>query len=356
MGDFLNKTAALLLCLLGAAVAQDDDAKKLAAAARKAERIAAQGRKLHEATKDIWKKFVFEYRELPDDDLAKIVKNYEKAVDLFQKSCEFHESPGLNRLILVLAKRIAQARMVQTSREFARRPKKKPAPPPAEPPPDKAKPEAPPPKAEPEPEPEPEPERAAPPPRVAAGVLPTLDEPRDQRRRGLQGVRNFVMHYYFASRKQSAMVDRCAVCNGRGRRATHQLDRRRRVVTIPCNACHESGGHVNVPAARKGYWLCMSPLYRSDPANRAAWDQELASWRQNPNLIKEFLKSVKIQNVDYHGLWAEVTWVEKVRPMGAKRSFQRPMRRKVVRAGKRWFFYDEKYDRDFFATEDGGDE
>ena len=66
LGDFLNKTAALLLCLLGAAVAQDDDAKKLAAAARKAERIAAQGRKLHEATKDIWKKFVFgvEYRTL----------------------------------------------------------------------------------------------------------------------------------------------------------------------------------------------------------------------------------------------------------------------------------------------------
>jgi hypothetical protein len=356
LGDFVNKPAALLLCLLGVAVAQDD-AKKQAADIRKAERIAAPGRKLQEATKDVWKRFVFEYRELSDKDLATIVKNYEKAVDVFQKSIEVHESPGLNRLILVLAKRIAQARMVQTAREFARRPKPKPKPPPAEkPPPEEAKPEAPPPKAEPEPEPEPEPEKAAPPPRLVAGELPTLEEPKDQQRRGRQGVRNFVMHYYFASRKQSTIVKRCAVCNGRGRRATHQLDRRRRVVTIPCNACHESGGHVNVPAARKGYWLCMSPLYRSDPANRAAWDQELASWRQNPNLIKEFLKSVRIVNVDYHGLWAEVAWVEKVRPMGAKRSFERQMRRKVVRAGKRWFFYDEKYDRDFFATEDEGDE
>lgn len=343
----MNKPAALLLCLLGLSAAQDDPGNQ--AAVRKAERIAARGRKLHEATKDIWKKFVFEYRELSDDDLDTIVKNYERAVDFFQKSCEVHESPGLNRLILVLAKRIAQARMVQTAREYARRPKPKPAPPAEE-----TKPESPPPKKpEPAPEPEPEPEKAAPPPRVAAGVLPTLDEPKDQRRRGTQAVRNFVMHYYFASRKQSAMVDRCPVCNGRGRRATHQLDRRRRVVTIPCNACHESGGHVNVPAAQKGYWLCMSPLYRSDPANRAAWDQELASWRQNPNLIKEFLKSVRIQNVDYHGLWAEVTWVERVRPMGASRSFDRPMKRKVVRAGKRWFFYDEKYDRDFFASENG---
>ena len=341
----MNKTAVLLLCLLGTVAAQDADA-------RKAERVATRGRKLHDDTKEIWKKFVFEYRELSDDDLKRIVKNYEKAVDLFQKSIEIHESPGLNQLILLLAKRIAQARMVQSAREFARRPKPKRSPPPAEPPP----PEKPDPEAPAQPEPEPEPEKPAPPPRVAPGVLPTLDEPKDQRRRGKQGVRNFVMHYYFASRKQSTMVSRCAVCNGRGRRATHQLDRRRRVVTIPCNACHESGGHVNVPAARKGYWLCMSPLYRSDPANRAAWDQELASWRQNPNLVKEFLKSVRIVKVDYHGLWADVTWVEKVRPMAAKRSFERPMQRKVVRAGKRWFFYDETYDRDFFATGDEGDE
>ncbi|MHC4161416.1 MAG: hypothetical protein ACYTDU_10330 [Planctomycetota bacterium] len=347
----MNKTAALLLCLLGAAVAQDADA-------RKAQRVAAQGRKLQENTKEVWKKFVFEFRELSDKDLKSIVKNYEKAVDLYQKSIEIHESPGLNRLILVLAKRIAQARMVQSAREFARRPKPKPSPPPAkQPPPEESEPEAPPPaEPEPVPEPEPEPEKSGPPPRVASGELPTLDEPKDKRRRGMQGVRDFVMHYYFASRKQSAMVSRCPVCNGRGRRATHQLDKRRRVVTIPCNACHESGGHVNVPAARKGYWLCMSPLYRSDPANRAAWDQELASWRQNPNLIKEFLKSVRILNVDYRGLWAEVAWVEKVRPLGAKRSFERHMQRKVVRAGKRWFFYDEKYDRDFFATGDEGDE
>ena len=75
--------------------------------------------------------------------------------------------------------------------------------------------------------------------------------------------------------------------------ATHQLDKRRRVVTIPCSACHESGGHVNVPAARKGYWLCMSPLYRSDEANRTAWDEKLASWRENPNLIEEFLKRIE---------------------------------------------------------------
>jgi hypothetical protein len=354
MGDFVNKPAILLLLLLGTAAAQDADA-------RKAERIAARGRKLEEATQEIWKKFVFEYRELSDDDLASIVKNYEKAVDLYQKSIEIHESPGLNRLILVLAKRIAQARMVETAREYARRPKPKPAPPPPEEQSETPSPEKPGPgpeeerKKEPESAPERNPKEAASPPRVGAGELPTLDEPKDRQRRGVQRVRDFVMHYYFASRKQSAMVDRCPVCNGRGRRATHHLDQHRRVVTIPCSACHESGGQVNVPAARKGYWLCMSPLYRSDAANRAAWDQTLASWRQNPNLIKEFLKRLKILNVDYHGLWAEVTWVERVLPLGARRSFERQMKRKVVRAGKRWFFYDEKYDRDFFASEDAGD-
>jgi hypothetical protein len=356
LGDFVNKTALLLLCLLGVAGAQDDEARQRAADARKAQRIAAQGRKLQEKTKEVWKRFVFEHRELSDDDLKDIVKNYEKAVDLYQKSCEIAESPTLNRLILLLAKRIAQARMVQTARELARRPKPKPkpVPPPAAPEPEAPAPAEP--EPEPEPQPEPEPELVKSPPRVASGELPTLEEPKAQARRGLQGVRNFVMHYYFASRKQSSMVSRCPVCNGRGRRATHQLDKRRRVVTIPCSACHESGGHVNVPAARKGYWLCMSPLYRSDEANRAAWDEKLASWRENPNLIEEFLKSLKILNVDYHGLWADVTWVEKVRPMEAKRSFARQVKRRVVRAGKRWFFYDEKYDRDFFTTEDDREE
>lgn len=345
----MNKAAALLLCLLGVAVAKDADT-------RKAERLAAQGRKVQEGTKEIWKRFVFEYRELSDDDLKTILKNYEKAVDLYQKAIEVQETPSLNRLILVLAKRMAQARMVQSAREFARRPKPKPKPPPKKEP-KEPEPEAPPPPREPKaPEPAPEPEEPKAPPRVTAGVLPTLDEPKVQRRRGIQAVRNFLMHYYFASRKQSAMVSRCAVCNGRGRRATHQLDRRRRVVTIPCSACNESGGHVNVPAARKGYWLCMSPLYRSDSANRATWDAQLASWRQDPNAIKEFLKSLKIENVDYRGLWADVTWTEKVLPMGAKRSFLRRVQRKVVRAGKRWFFYDEKYDRDFFATGDEGEE
>jgi hypothetical protein len=348
LGDFVNKTAALLLCLVGAALAQDADT-------RKAERIEAQGRKLQEDTKGLWKRFVFEYGSLSDADLAKIVKNYEKAVDLYQKAIEVRESPNLNRLILILAKRIAQARMVETARELASRPKPKPKP---EPEPEPPQPEAPEPVAPkpPPPEPDAEPEKPKAPPRVTAGVLPTLDETKKQRNRGIQGVRNFVMHYYFASRKQSAMVSRCPVCNGRGRRATHQLDERRRIVTIPCSACHESGGHVNVPAARKGYWLCMSPLYRSDAANRAAWEDQLASWRQNPNLIKEFLKSLKIEEVDYHGLWAEVTWTEKVRPLGAKRSFLRKVRRKIVRAGKRWFFYDEKFDKDFFATGDDDEE
>jgi len=59
---FVNKTAALLLCLLGTVAAQDADA-------RKAERIANQGHKLQDDTKAVWKKFVFEYRELAHDEL-----------------------------------------------------------------------------------------------------------------------------------------------------------------------------------------------------------------------------------------------------------------------------------------------
>ncbi|MHC4550001.1 MAG: hypothetical protein ACYTEZ_14610 [Planctomycetota bacterium] len=352
----MSKKIVILVLLLGAGFAAAQDAEE-----RKAARIAAQGRKRQEATKEVWKRFVFAYRDLSDTELETIVKNYEKAVDLYQKSIEVRESASLNHLILILAKRIAQARMVQTARELQRR--SPPARPPPEPAPREAPAEKPAPREAPAEEPTPppaperkpetppaaEPERAPPP---EPGELPKLEETGSRRRLGIQGVRNFLMHYYFASRKQSALVSRCPVCNGRGRRQTHVLDRRRRVVTIPCSSCNQTGGHLNVPAARKGYWLCWSPLYRSDGEKQAAWQQRLALWRSDPNKIEEFLKTLKIVKVDYWGLWAEVTWEEKVRPMGAKRSFPRAVTRKVVRAGKRWFFYDEKLDRAFFATDD----
>lgn len=326
----------ILLLLVAGAAAEN----------RQAERYAKQGGKLQAQTKELWKRFVFEHRKLTDKELGKIVKSYEKAVDLYQKSMEEEEQAALNSAILTLAKRIAQARMVQTAREFAKRPKKTPAaptPPAPKPPtpenPAPPKPEPAPPPVEAEPEPTPPPELS---------VLPELREPKAAQRRGMQGVRNFVMHYYFAHRKYAALITRCHLCNGTGRRKTNQLDRRRKIITTACTTCNESGGYLNVPAVRKGWWLCWSPLYRSNEEKRSDWQARLDLWKEDPSKVDEFLKTLRILKVDYHGLWAEVTWSEKATKAGSRQVIQRKITRKVVRAGKRWFFYDEKLDEHFF--------
>ena len=342
----MSKRFIILALLAALAAAKDIDLKK-------ARRLAAQGRKLQQSSKELWKQFVFEHEKLTDKELKTLIRNYDKAIDLYQGAIEVEETPTLNGLIRLLSKRTAQARFVQTAREVARRPKRKPKPRPA-PPREEGQPPATPPATPKEPE-EPAPVPRIEVPQLKGDELPELIETPTQQRLGKQALRNFIMNHYFASRKFSALISRCSVCNGRGKVYTGHIDKYRKPILVPCGACNHTGGHLNVAKARKGYWLVHSPLYRSDAGNRDRFERQLAGWQENPSSLTEFLKRVAIVSVEYHGLWAEVTLREKAYRIGSKRSTERVVVRKMLRAGKRWFFYDERFDKGFFAVDDPGD-
>ena len=319
------------------AAPQDDAGAKTAA------RLARQAKRHQDAAKEPWKKFVFGADDMPDTEIKALVAGLEKAIDLYQKALEEHEEPGLNAVILTLTRRVTQARFVLMQRAMRRRIKDKPKPKPERPrETEQPKPE------EPEPEDPEAPEEKPPPRRLPDQPLPEMAEPPAQRRRGIQGARNFLMNSYFAPRKFSSMVARCTRCNGAGAYATGRITRDRKVERVPCGSCNRTGYHLNKRNARKGHWLVNSPLYRANREKSDQWQTVLSSWDADPRTIPEFLKTVKIKKVEYHGLWAEITWIEKGNTPERKR-FQRARRRKVIRAGRRWFFYDKKLDQEFFT-------
>ncbi len=313
------------------------------AAETKAEQLARKASEYATPADAEWKRYVLEPETVDEEALKGMLGLCEKAVDLYQESLEEEESGAVNHAILTLARRIAKIRFELMRRERARMPA-----PEAEKPPEKGT--APPPTTSP---PEAAPERPA---TAEAPELPAVPEDAKATRLGIQALRNFVMHEYFASRKWTSLVSRCPLCEGTGRRRTGRLTKEKKVETTACTSCGETGFHLNDPAARKGFWLCRSPLYRADPARVAAWEGALERWRKDPRTVEEFLDRVSIEEVEYHGLWARIALDERghVREPAAagrpakERRFDRKREYTLVRIGRRWFFYEPAIDAGLF--------
>jgi hypothetical protein len=338
------RVAAGILLLACAAAAQEGRAAKLV---REAAETA-------DSMKETWKRLALEPDQVTDDELDAILAAYERAVDLYQGALEIEELPSVNGPLVLLAQRLSKLEYERFWREQRRKRAEEAARGKPEPPPE-TKPEAgapaPPPTAvempEPEPAREPPPAAATPP---GVPPYPAVVETKEQARRNQQQLRNFIMNDYFAPRKQTALLTRCSVCQGTGRQPTGRLDERRRPVTIPCGGCNNAGYLLNVTPARKGYWLTQSPLHRADDANRAAFDAKLAEWKADPRRMTEFLKRVSIGDVEYHGLWAKVKIRENGFSVEHGKAFERNLEKTFLRIGRRWFLYDEKFDRDLFAA------
>ncbi|MHC4340333.1 MAG: hypothetical protein ACYSX0_09010 [Planctomycetota bacterium] len=348
----LSVLALLLLC--SASRARD----------KKAANLAAKAAKLADSAEEAWKRFVLERDSFTDDDIEESIDSYESAVDYYHQSLEVEDEVGLNGAIVLITRRLSKLRFEQMQRQMRKKAeeRKKNPPPPKEERPREGKPpkEAPGEPVRPPPRREPREESEPPPVEMEASrsPWPEIMETKAQARRGKQSLRNFLMNYYFASRKFSTLISRCTVCNGTTRRKTGRVDKRRRPVTVPCNGCNATGAHLNLPAARKGFWLVMSPLFRADPAHRVEFEAKLEVWRQDPRKVEEFIKKLRLVDVDYRGLWAVVKYEEiGVTPSkGRQRLFKRAVQRMCLRVGKRWFFYDEQADKDFFSTDDSEEE
>jgi len=314
--------AAILLAICAAASAED----------REVEALREKARAEVESGKKTWERFVFEAEAVSDDDLSGLVAAYDRAIDFYQRIAEASEEGDgeADVSVIRLARKTAKLRATIWAREMATKAKSAASRPkePEEIPQEEPKPSAVP--AEPRaPAPPPVQTPAAP----APVVLPTIEESREQRGRGIQSARNFVMQY-FANRKYKSMIGFCG-------RAT-------------CNACRARVGHLNIHAARKAYWLCWSPLYRANEEQKAKWQAQFREWRIDPRKLPEVLTRLSITKVDYHGLWADVEWEQWGVTNDARKTHEKVTRR-IVRAGNRWFFFDEELDRDFFAPIEGPD-
>lgn len=279
-----------------------------------------------ETAKPAWEKFVFDASTLSDDDLKRLIDGYDRCIDLCQKITEATEDGDgeADALVIQLARRTAKLRATLWGREMTRKAKAA-----------ADKPKPPEPDTRPAPEPEPAPEQprgeAAPPEpepeKEAPAVLPTIEESSERRAAGIQSARNFVMQY-FASRKYKSTLWFCG-------KAT-------------CNACRSRVGHLNVYSAKNAYWLCYSPLYRANAERKAKWLEQYKAWRLDPRKVPDVLTKLTITKVEYHGLWADVEWEQWGVTNDAKKTFE-TVKRRLVRAGNRWFFYDEETDRTFFS-------
>lgn len=288
------------------------------------EALRAKARTEIEAAKPLWERFVFDSDGLADAEIKELTERYDRALDLYQRIAEAAEEGDAEADVSVvqLARKTAKLRATAWHREMARKAKaaaERPKPPvPAPEPREAPEPPAPP--------PDPAPEKPTAPEPAPPVVLPTIDEPGERRAAGIQGARNFVMQY-FANRKYKSMIGFCG-------KAT-------------CNACRARVGHLNVHAARKAFWLCHSPLYRANEERKAAWQAQYKEWRLDPRKLPEVLTKLTITKVEYHGLWADVEWEQWGVTNDAKRTYD-IVKRRLVRAGNRWFFYDEELDRRFF--------
>jgi hypothetical protein len=128
---------------------------------------------------------------------------------------------------------------------------------------------------------------------------------------------------------------------------------------VPCKLCHESGALLIVSAVRHAFWLSNSPLYRSIPANLQKFELMKEEWYADPRKIPEFIKRVKIheKKIEYHGFWAKVVyaeegWIPNPKNPRLKKRFKRTVSRMCIRVGKHWYFYDDEWDKDFFAPPD----
>ncbi len=321
----------LVVLLVAAAVCARD---KQAAA------FQSKGLALARQTRAGWKRFVLERDKVTDDEIRGLIKDLDQAAELLHKSLEIEDFAGINGQIISIAKKLVKLRFAQHIREQRRKMRNRPKPKP------RPKPQPEPRDDKPAPEPEPEIKRTR--------GLPDLIEDKKAKRRGLQTLRNFLIHYYFANRKFATLLTRCTRCEGSAKVVIGRDGKTRKRIFATCPRC-AYGAHLNLNAARKAFWLTMSPLHRADPANRAAFQDNLQKWHADPRTIGEFLTSLSIAKIDYHGLWATVTYREKGTFIvdGRQRRFKpRKVERMFVRFGKRWFVYDEKTDNALFSDSD----
>jgi hypothetical protein len=114
--------------------------------------------------------------------------------------------------------------------------------------------------------------------------------------------------------------------------------------------CEGRGTFLEVDQARKAFWDNRTPHARAQPEVRAWWSGLETKWAQDP-LKAPFLRRLAIESVDYHGLWADVTWWESYQKSGKEKT---TVTRRLIRIGRRWYWFTKGVDDSVYDLPEDG--
>jgi hypothetical protein len=315
------------VALSASVLAQEGSEGQKARAAKKLARRAVAER---EAAKAGWDKFVLSPKECTDKELMALATRYEAAIDLYQRA-EESGVEGVGPAIVLLARRVAGLRATLFWRDMERKRNAS------------AK-----------------ESKAADPPEAPKGKgekgdhsagddpAPPIVESPAQRARNIQSARNLVIGQ-LRYRRRSVIAPSCRTCGGDGEiQPPRQYDPKTNTwgpwpPPYTCSACAGRGQHFNGDAAVRALWWTRTPLTRGNAEAQRWWESWQAYWAEKPSAAP-WLKRIKIRSVDYHGLWADVTWQEwGSQGLGIEKT------RRLIRIGRRWYFYTPAYDSKLYA-------
>lgn len=326
------------------------------AQAGKADRLAGEARKLAESVDEIWQALLDDHEEVSDEDLQKLIDVSGKAADLYGEVLELEDRAGIDDRIVRLSRRIQAALQLRAQRAAAAGGEVDPTAPPEQAGPTAAGTAPKPPGSGVSERDRQRQERGTRtqklPPTTAEAFakVPVPEETRRQQLRHESDLRKFILNYA-AARRLGTLVTRCTNCNGSGRIGLGKRGRDGKAIYLACRQCYGEGAHLNSHAARKAFWLSKSPYYRAKEINRARFEEKLKKWGRKPTSIREFLRKVKLESVEYHGLWAMASYTEYVRKVHPrKKKLTREVNAYFIRIGRRWFFFDARADREFLEA------
>lgn len=165
-------------------------------------------------------------------------------------------------------------------------------------------------------------------------------EREHERRARVKQVRRFLLEYGRA-RRFDQQFRTCRRCDGRGE-VYDAFNKGKR----PCPVCHREGRLPIREGIIRARWHFHSPLYRAQPRSANDVKRALGVAAHAPHKLAPFVRSVAIERVDDHDLWARAVVTEKtyLEPESHK-TIKTEKTYLLYRVGRSWFLYSPRSDK-----------
>lgn len=165
-------------------------------------------------------------------------------------------------------------------------------------------------------------------------------EKEKERRARVKQVRRFLLEYGRA-RRFDRQFRMCRRCDGRGD-VFDAFNKGKR----PCPVCHREGRIPVREGIIRARWHFHSPLYRAQPRAASRVKQALGVAARSPHKLAPFVRSIAIDKVEDHDLWARAQVTEKtyLEP-DSQKTIKTEKTYLLYRVGRTWFLYFPRADR-----------